>query len=61
MYALTSEVYLDKNDDQYKNILIIYSNTISKDPILSPYVRKVNLHKYDSTNPFRYNDNSYKK
>lgn len=57
MYSLSSEVYLDKYDDQYKSILVVESKSISTDISLSSYVRRVNLYKYDRTNPFRYNDN----
>ena len=53
MYSLMSEVYLDKYDDQYKSILVVESKSISTDISLSSYVRRVNLYKYDRTNPFR--------
>ena len=57
MYQLSSEVYLDKREDQYKNVITISPKPT--DPTLAPYLKRVNLNKYDITNPYRYNSSPY--
>lgn len=50
MYKLSKSVYLDRYDEEYKNIITITPKP--KEPALQSYIKQINISLYDRTNHF---------